>query len=273
MKLRIGQETAKPCALEEVQVQDKDKPLHADKQSVSKGFWFLSRSVNPEYQAGLVEVAPRRRAPLRSCLLHHKSDRNWVIKCQPKYFTTLLRTDFNRDTGEVFGQSVYQTNCLSSGNNRKIRALNGLKNAFKEHWERRKVSIFFYTFTIANENGVSISKAFDGLRKRFIRNGHPVRGYCWVLDIDKDSFHIHYHAVVVCDRVNCRGKRLPKWVKMDDIWGARCQVEFGKGFNYYLAKYLAKNNWRVYSDGDGKRKRQYGLKLPKKNNFTSLAER
>lgn len=258
MKLGTMRETANTPVQEIIQVQDKDKPLFTDNQSVSKGFWFLSRSVNREYESGLIRV------PLRSCLLHHNSDRLWTIKSKPKWFTDLLQTNFDRNTGEVFGQSVYRTDCLTSGNKRKIAALNRLKNEFSDLYRKRKVSIFFYTFSIANENGVAISKAFDGIRKRFLRNGHPIRGYCWVLDIDKDSFHIHYHAIIVCERINCKGKKLPEWLKMDDLWKARCQVQFGRSFNYYLAKYLAKNNWRVSTDADGKRKRQYGLNIPKK---------
>lgn len=267
MKVGNWQETANTPA--QVLVQDKceDKPLVTDKQLVSKGFWFLSRSVNPEYHNGLRTV-PHRIDSFRSCLLHHKSDRNlplWTIKSQPKWFTDLLQTNYSKDTGEIFGQEVYRTDDLTAGNNRKIKALNAFKNAFMLDYRKRKISMFFYTFTVANENGVSIATLFNGLKKRFERNGHPLRGYVWTLEIDKDSLHIHYHALVACHRVKCQGQSLPEWLKMDDIWKTRCGVGFAKkNFNYYLAKYLVKNKWRVADDGNGKRKRQYGLKLPKK---------
>jgi hypothetical protein len=260
-KLQAWQDSANTPAPKRVGVIDKGKPFSIDNQRIKsngKGFFFLSRHLNEAYETGLKAV------PLRTCLLHHNSDRLWTIKSQPKYFTDLLQTDFDVSTGEILAQSVYRTNDLIQGNNRKIKALNRLKNEFKEQWRKRKVSIFFYTFTVANENGVQISKAFNGIKKRFLRNGHPVKGYCWVLDIDNDSYHIHYHAIIVADRIKCKGKKLPEWLKMDDLWRARCQVQFGHGFNYYLAKYLAKNNWRVVTDDRGKRKRQYGLNILKK---------
>ena len=262
MKLHTWQETANTLVQEIVQVQCKDKPLLIDSQSVSKAFWFLKRSYNKEYTNGL------RQVPLRACLLHHKSDRNlplWTIKSQPKYFTDLLQSTASRDTGEVLSQEVYRTDDLTAGNYRKIKALNAFKNAFMADYRERKISMFFYTFTVANENGVPISKLFNGLKKRFIRNSHQLRGYVWTLEIAKDTLHIHYHALIACDRVRCAGKKLPDWLKMDDIWKASCGVAFAKkNFNYYLAKYLVKNKWRVADDGNGKRKRQYGLKIPKK---------
>lgn len=236
------------------EVSDKDTPLPTDIQTVSKGFWFLSRFPNPEYDSGLKVV------PLRSCLLHNNDDRNsaWILKTKPKWFTNLLQTDFERNTGEILGQSVYRTDDLTSGNNRKIKAVNRFVEHFKEPYRKRKVSMFFMTFTLANQANVSIRQCMDAFQKRIKRAGNKLHGYIWVLEVS-DNLHVHYHALVATDRINCKGGSLPDYFKMQDVWGARTQVEFiRKNVRYYLANYFTKNKNRIVG------KRQYGMKLPKK---------
>ena len=64
--------------------------------------------------------------------------------------------------------------------------------------------------------------------------------------------------MVAIDRINCKGKTLPGFLKLDDAWGARCEVTFiKKSVRYYLATYFTKNKSRIVG------KRQYGLKMPK----------
>lgn len=235
-------------------LQGKNTTLISDNQKVSKGFWFLSRHPNSEYNDGLKPV------PLRSCLLHHNvaADSCWLVRTKPKWFTDLLQTDFDRNTGEILAQSVYRTDDLTSGNNRKIKAVNRFCEHFKQPYAKRQVSLFFYTFTVANQAKVTIRSCFDAFTKRLKRRGIRLHGYIWILEIS-DNLHVHYHALVATDRVRCKGSKLPDYFKLDDVWGANCQVQFiRKSVRYYLAQYFTKNKNRIVG------KRQYGLKLPKK---------
>jgi hypothetical protein len=249
IKLSNWQQTANDT----VQPQVEYTPLLADNQTVSKGFWFLNRSINPEYNDGLKTV------PLRTCLLHHKADvSTWLIKTKPKWFTDLLQTNFDRNTGEILSQSVYRTDCLTQGNNRKIKAVNRFCKHFEPMYLKRQVSMFFYTFTIANQASVTIKQCFDAFQKRLKRRDIKLQGYVWILEVS-DNLHVHYHALVATDRINCRGGPLPEYLKMDNVWGAKCQVQFiRKSVRYYLATYFTKNKNRIVG------KRQYGLKMPKK---------
>lgn len=244
--------------------------LTTDKQSVRKHFQFLRRFPNAKYSDGLKPV------PLRSCLLHHKSavfrseesgkntSKNggnqphfWIIKTEPRWFTHLLQFNTDLNTGEITEQSVYETDCLTSGNNRKIKAVNRFVAHFKEPYKRRKVSMLFYTFTAANQASVSIKNVFPALKKRLKRRGIGLKGYLWILEISS-SLHVHYHAIVVTDRINCKGSELPDFLKMEDVWGARCQVQFiRKNVRYYLANYFTKNKNRIVD------KRQYGMSIQK----------
>lgn len=254
MKLGTWRETANIPVQEIIQVQDKVKPLFTDNQSVSKGFWFLSRSVNPEYDSGLKIV------PLRTCLLHHKAAADyWLIKTKPKWFTDLLQTNFDRNTGEILAQSVYRTDCLTAGNNRKIKAVNRFCGYFEPLYQKRQISLFFYTFTIANQAKVSIKDCFEAFKKRLKRRNIKLHGYTWILEVS-DKLHVHYHALVATDRINCRGGSLPEFFKLDNIWGAKCQVQFiRKSVRYYLATYFTKNKNRIVG------KRQFGcVGVPKK---------
>lgn len=233
--------------------RNKDKPLSTDNQSVGKGFWFLNRSANPEYDSGLKAV------PLRSCLLHHKAAANsvWLVKTKPKWFTDLLQTNFDRNTGEILAQSVYRTDCLTAGNNRKIKAVNRFCDRFKEPYRKHQVSMFFYTFTIANQAKVTIKACMEAFQKRLKRRNIKLQGYIWILEIS-DDLHVHYHALVATDRINCKGGKLPEFLKLNDLWGANCQVQFiRKSVRYYLATYFTKNKNRIVG------KRQYGLKMAK----------
>ena len=215
-----------------------------DNQVIKNYFEFKGRSPNPEYLDGLKYV------PFRSCLLHNNDDKNaapklWQVRTKPKYFTHLTKTPYSTITGEIGDESDYTTNDLKAGNNRKIKAVNRFTDMFKDSYRRRKVSVLFYTFTIANEVSIDIRRTMDVLKKRMARNGHNFLGYLWVLEIS-DTLHIHYHAIVVTSRMNFRGMALPDFLKMDSVWGARTEVEFvKKGLKYYLAKYFYKNQVRI----------------------------
>lgn len=253
VKVNTAGDTAKLKPVHTGEKQTKYKPLLSDNQTVSKGFWYLNRLPNPEYESGLKVV------PLRSCLLHHNGAANsvWLVKTRPKWFTDLLQTNFDRNTGEILAQSVYRTDCLTAGNNRKIKAVNRFCERFRELYKRRQVSLFFYTFTIANQAKLTIRDCFKAFQKRLKRRSIKLHGYVWILEIS-DNLHVHYHALVATDRINCKGNKLPDYLKLNDVWGANCQVQFiRKSVRYYLANYFTKNKNRIVG------KRQFGLKLPK----------
>lgn len=249
MKVATAKVSANTC----IEIQCKDNPLKTDNQTVSKGFWFLNRLPNPEYDTGLKPV------PLRACLLHHNGAANsqWIVKTKPKWYTDLLQTNFDRNTGEILAQSVYRTDCLTQGNNRKIKAVNRFCEHFKQPYAKRQVSLFFYTFTIANQAKLTIRDCFKAFQKRLKRRNINLHGYVWILEIS-DNLHVHYHALVATDRINCKGGKLPDYLKLNDLWGAACDVQFiRKSVRYYLATYFTKNKNRIVG------KRQFGLKLPK----------
>jgi hypothetical protein len=235
-------------------VQDIIKPnLIIDNQLLRKGFLFLSRSANSEYEDGI------RRVPLRSCLLHNNGAVfEWFIKTKPKWLTNLLQTDFDANTGEILSQSVYSTDDLTAGNNRKIKAVNKFCERFKPLYSERKVSMLFYTLTLANQAKTNIRDCLKAFRKRLIRKGIKIHGYVWVLEIS-DTLHVHYHAMVVIDRINIKGQQMPEFLKLDDLWGANTQVQFvQKNIQAYLAKYFVKNKNRIIG------KRQYGVMVADK---------
>lgn len=237
------------------------KPLTVDNQLISKAFWFLKRSKNEQYQSGLKNV------PFRSCLLLNKAavsnqENQWRIKTEPKWFTDLLESRLDLETGEILSQSVYRTDDLTSGNNRKIKALNRFCDRFQPMYSRHQVSVFFYTFTVANQAKRTIKETFSIFKKRLKRNGLSLKGYIWVLEISKD-LHVHYHALVATERIFCTGKKLPEYLKLNNVWGARTQVRFAEAhIRNYLSKYFSKNKYRIESDETGKRKRQYGISMP-----------
>jgi hypothetical protein len=72
------------------------------------------------------------------------------------------------------------------------------------------------------------------------------------------GFHLHYHLVVIVDRLNIKGGKMPKALKLNDAWGQRTQVEFVKSsLEGLLIGYLGKNNYRL-TDTKGKKIRMFG---------------
>jgi hypothetical protein len=97
------------------------------------------------------------------------------------------------------------------------------------------------TFTKANETTSTIRSVLDNFRKRCKRNDCQVFGYFWVLDISA-NLHVHYHVLVAVQRIDIKGKPMPLWLKMHDVWNRHTEVAFvRKSLRGYLAKYLEKN--------------------------------
>lgn len=224
----------------------------AEKSNITKSFWHLRTFKNPDYLMGLKEVG------IRSCLLHNNvNTTSWQIKTKPKWVTDLLQSELDKETGEILGQSVYTTDDLKSGNYRKIKALNNFCDVFQPMYKRRKCSIFFYTLTLANQSRTDVRGALNTLKTRLKRKGVNLKGYVWVLEIS-DKLHVHYHALICTDRINIKGKSIPAFLKMNDVWGCRTQVAFAESHvRNYLAKYFTKNSARIIG------KRSYGLSIKK----------
>jgi predicted SprT family Zn-dependent metalloprotease len=222
------------------------------KDNITKSFWFLRNYRNLEYEEGL------KSAPLRSCLLHNKSHTfSWIIKSKPKWFTDLLQTTLDKETGEIIDTSVYQTNDLTSGNYRKIKAVNKFCDVYEPLYKKHEVSIMFYTLTLANQTDTTIPKLMNAFKMRLKRNGIKLRGYVWVLEIS-DQLHVHYHMLVATDRIKIKGKKMPEFLKVHDLWQCRTKVEFAqKHVRGYLAKYFVKCSSRILH------KRSYGLTMNK----------
>lgn len=217
--------------------------LKTDNQRVTRSYTFLKRIKNVDYDDGV------RALPLRSCLIHAKSaairSSELVVKTRPKWLTDLFCDVIDPDTGEVIRQEIYRTDEIRSSNNSKIKRLDAFSAHFQPLYQSRKVSILFYTLTVANQAETSISGIVDVIKKRMSRRSVKLHGYIWTAEVS-DTLHFHYHLAIAIDRLNVAGHGLPDWLKLDDAWGARTQVEFvRKNIRYYMAKYFAKDNARV----------------------------
>jgi hypothetical protein len=55
---------------------------------------------------------------------------------------------------------------------------------------------------------------------------------------------MHYHVAIATNRVNLKGKKLPKLLQLERIWGCRTEIDFvKKNIEGYLRKYFAKNSY------------------------------
>lgn len=211
-----------------------------DNQQFKNIYLFKNRVPNPDFKKGL------KYSTLRSCLLHNKSDKTeWEIRHLPKYYTTLKKTTYDLNTGEITAQDDYLTDDLTAGNSRKIKAVNSWTDTFNPLYRNRNISLLFYTLTTANQSKLTIQEMTNVLKKRIQRNGLTFYGYLWVLEIS-DTGHIHYHLLLATSRINIKGMAMPKFLKVNDVWGARTQIRFvEKNVRYYLSKYFYKNKSRV----------------------------
>jgi hypothetical protein len=184
-----------------------------------------------------------------------------VMATQPRNITKLLRTTFDANTGEMTAQDIIETNDTLARLRRRKKALNAFLDVFEPMYARRRVTMLFMTFTLANENGNTLRKVLDQFKKRCKRNGYPCLGYFWVMEISEE-LHVHYHALVAIDRINIRGASIPSWWKLDELWGAYCRVEMVKrSIRGYLAKYIGKGHEKIES------KRMYGRSMPRPKNI------
>ena len=193
--------------------------------------------------------------------------KQWVLQANDKNLTTLRKVTYAShvmDTGEVIrGHLIEDTDIVVgdmwNGIKRRDKSINAFCKHFAPKYEARKVSMFFFTLTIADLTGVDIRNILDILKKRgkTQKPAYPVIGYHWVLEVS-ESKHVHYHVIVVTRRMHLKGKKLPEWLFLDNQWKARTQVSFVKGDVYqYCCKYLKKGIVRVVN------KRMYGKSISK----------
>jgi hypothetical protein len=144
------------------------------------------------------------------------------------------------ESGELLEDQVHETTDLEQGVKRKRKAIRTFTEFYEPLYQDRKVSCMFFTLTQANQSDKTLRVAIDLIKKRFERHNLPVLGHLWVSEVSKNG-HWHYHLAIATKRVYW--KRIPKWAKVDDIWGRRTGIEFiRKSIGAYLGKYIGKDN-------------------------------
>jgi hypothetical protein len=227
------------------------EPLHIECQSVANHFSHLRTYRNTNYENGLLKL------PLRTCLKGNNAP-VFLVKTEPKWYTDLLHTKVDSDTGEIIGTDVYSTCDLKKSNRRKIKAVDKFCDHFQPLYRKKKVSLMFATLTIANESETNIRDLINNFKKRLKRKKINLYGYLWISEVSPD-LHWHYHLIFSIDRLNIKGGFLPDYLKLDNLWGSRCQMEFvKKDVRFYLSQYFKKNNYRIEG------KRSYGMTISKK---------
>ena len=168
---------------------------------------FVSCSKNPEF-------LPGKLIPFIPCQEYNKASKNIItgtpvydhigfVEDVPKWITRLRRLD----------GFEYSTNNLKSANARKIKACERLFNYYEPLYQKRIVSILILTFTRMNYARLKIKPMLECVKARLKSLKWVLRGFMWVLEIKPNDkieggFHLHYHLVIVVDRV--RIEKLPK---------------------------------------------------------------
>ena len=128
----------------------------------------------------------------------------------------------------------------------------------------RKITVFFDTYSSYSKfslievgfNFEVTNKASDVLRivkRNITRLNQDFLGYIWLIDKGTENGTMHFHLVVACNKLNFKGKRLPKEMQFK-FNGIKIHSSFVKNIEK-LKKYLLKK--KIYYIG--KRKRVYGI--------------
>lgn len=199
---------------------------------------------------------------LRSCLICDNSDKKstkkqisrikvsrdmldltdpiFFLQKEHKWEVTFFGNIVDKETGELFENQVYEVTDLEQGVKRKRTAIRKFTDFYEPLYQDRKVSCLFFTLTQANNSTEKLSVTLDAIKKRFKRHNIPILGHLWVSEVSKNG-HWHYHLAVATKRIYW--KQIPKWAKVDDLWGRRTQIEFiRKSIGAYLGKYIGKDN-------------------------------
>ena len=205
---------------------------------------------NPMYEQGLVELS------LRACLKNNNAEiregqnTHFEVETIPKWYTKLRKVPIT-DFGDLNHKeaTIYNTDSLKSARGRVMKRVFDMSDHYQPLYAEKEVSMIMHTLTTANDvyirKGQTMRKAMDSIKYRYSSIGMPIRGYVWVSEVSED-FHWHYHLLVASERFEIKGQKMPKELKLDDVWGAHTKVEFiRKNLRSYLSGYFSKSNWRV----------------------------
>jgi hypothetical protein len=225
--------------------KNREKPYYA----------FCRRQKNNEFEGGLIELKNVEKThSLRACLIHSKyaiisakktakNKDKIVVKTKPKWLTTLMRME--KIEGVFLPTQILETNDFKASNYKKILALDRFCAKYQPLYQAKQVSLLFVTLTRANFARLTISELLYDAQKKYARNGVKILDYVWTFEIS-EALHLHYHICFGIGRINIKGKKLPEWLKLDELWGQSTQVEFIKrNVRHYMAKYFAKNQFRA----------------------------
>ena len=203
-----------------------------------------------------VEKRTSERARLCSCHITNKSDvfKNdyLIIETAPKWLHYYKMLGLDLQNG-FFDIGLHQSNSFKASNHRKIKALDKFCRTYQPLYANKDVTLFLFTLTgYWTHTEMQVKDAIEVLKARFKRRKKKVLGYIWTFEVSPD-LHPHYHLCIAVERMNLKGQSLPKYLFLDNVWGARTQVDFvKKNIKHYLSKYFAKSNYRALN------KRSYG---------------
>jgi hypothetical protein len=212
-------------------------------------FHLADVSKNPHFEDGvfIMDKNGLTDESLRSCLIcnngstHKLEDPNvYLLQKEFKWGVSFSGEILDEETGELFEDQVYQTTDLEQGVKRKRKAIRLFTEFYEPLYQAKKVSCMFFTLTQANQSNERLNTTLKAIKKRFERHNLPVLGHLWVSEVSKNG-HWHYHLAIATKRVYW--KQIPKWAKVDDLWGRRTGIEFiRKSIGAYLGKYIGKDN-------------------------------
>ena len=221
-------------------------------------------SKNPHFEDGvfIMDKNGLTDESLRSCLICNNSDTKdtrqalqyvkqkrvmadedaniFLLQKEWKWGVSLSGNILDLETGELLEDQDYQITDLEQGVKRKRKALRTFTEFYEPLYQQKKVSCMFFTLTQANQSNERLATTLDAIKKRFERHNLPILGHLWVSEVSKNG-HWHYHLAIATKRVYW--KQIPKWAKVDDLWGRRTGIEFiRKSIGAYLGKYIGKDN-------------------------------
>ena len=211
-----------------------------------KKYTFLNRIKNPDFDEGVKFLDDNRGLPFESCLLTNKSDRildRISVKTRPKWYTDLLGWEVDQETGEMIPVEIYRSDDFKAANGRKIKSLDKFCEVYQPLYQQKKCTLFFLTFTSANNARIIWRDMVHLIKKRYEREGIKIRGFIWTAEVS-EKLHWHYHLCLATDRV--QWKKIPARMKFEKLWGQRTEIDFvKKNVRHYMAKYFAKCDARV----------------------------
>ena len=165
--------------------------------------------------------------------IYPKSQKLVLVEDCPKW--TSIFYDRENDKDVVF--NTWQKSYF-----KKRQLAMSFADVYEPLYQERKISMLFYTFTRAEFSTLEFKDMIHLLKETFKNNGFSILGYFWVAECS-NNFHWHYHLAISIDRINVKGKHLPKWLYFTKQWGQRVNVTFiQKSIRNYLSKYFSKKN-------------------------------